>query len=256
MSERLILVTNDDGIYAKGLEALVDAVKQFGHVLVIAPHEGQSSMAHAITVKVPIRIEKIKGNNGVDIYSCSGTPVDCIKLAINHLVTTTPSLVVSGINHGSNASASIIYSGTMAAAIEGCLNGIPSIGFSLLDFSRDADFSGAKKHVKNIIEKVLREGLQAGTCLNVNIPKENVSPVKGIRICRQTKGFWQEEFDRRTDPMNREYFWLTGEFNNMEPDSEDTDEWALAHNYISIVPVKVDFTDYDSLQQLKKWETA
>ena len=187
------------------------------------------------------------------MYVCSGTPVDCVKLANNQLFKgNKPDLLLSGINHGANSSSSIVYSGTMAAAIEGCLYEISSIGFSLLDFSRDADFSSAIEFVKKVIYNVLHDGLKPGICLNVNIPKLLVNEIKGIRICRQNKGVWREEFDRRLDPNNREYYWLTGEFYNLEPHAEETDEWALHNGYVSIVPVQVDLTDYDSMDSLKK----
>jgi 5'-nucleotidase len=256
MEERLILVCNDDGIHAPGLEALIETVKPFGKVLVVAPSEGQSGMSHAITIKVPLRIHKVKneGESNVERYICSGTPVDCIKLALSRIAARKPDLIVSGINHGGNSSASIVYSGTMAAAMEGCVNGIPSIGFSLLDVSREADFSVVKEIAREVIYKVLSETLPDGVCLNVNVPQVPLSGISGIRVCRQTKGFWIEEFDKRTDPNRKDYYWLTGLFQNLEPDAIDTDEWALMNNYVSIVPVKIDLTSYDTLSHIKHWE--
>jgi 5'-nucleotidase len=256
MEERLILVSNDDGIHAPGLEALIETVSPFGKVLVVAPSEGQSGMSHAITIKVPLRIHKVRneGESNVARYLCSGTPVDCVKLAISRLADRKPDLIVSGINHGGNSSASIVYSGTMAAAMEGSVNGIPSIGFSLLDISRDADFSVVKEIAREIIEKVLAEPLPDGVCLNVNVPQVPMSGIRGIKVCRQTKGFWIEEFDKRTDPNRKDYYWLTGLFQNLEPDAIDTDEWALTHNYVSIVPVKIDLTSYETMAQIKYWE--
>lgn len=255
-NDKLILVTNDDGVHAPGIRALIEVLQPFGKLVVVAPHEGQSGMSHAITVKVPLRIETLEETVNRKVYSCNGTPVDCVKLALDQILERTPDLVVSGINHGANSSTAVVYSGTMAAAIEGCLNQIPSIGFSLLDFSRNADFSEAVIHIPGIVRRVLEEGLAPWTCLNVNIPMKGPKPISGIQVCRQTKGMWKEEFDRRRDPAARDYFWLTGEFKNMEPDAKDTDEWALAQNYISIVPVKIDLTDYDSLSKLKKWEAS
>jgi 5'-nucleotidase len=251
---RLILVTNDDGVHAGGIKALIEAVQPYGKVVVVAPHEGQSGMSHAITVKVPLRIEKLEDQPDRLIYACNGTPVDCVKLALDQLLDRAPDLIVSGINHGANSSTAVVYSGTMAAAIEGCLNQVPSIGFSLLDFSRQADFSIAVKFVPGIVERVLEEGLEPWTCLNVNIPMNGPNPIKGIKVCRQTIGMWKEEFDRRRDPAAQDYFWLTGEFKNMEPDATDTDEWALENGYISIVPVKIDLTHYESIQRMKSWE--
>jgi 5'-nucleotidase len=252
--DRLFLVTNDDGIHARGIEVLIEIVRKLGNVYVVAPQESQSGMSHAITVKTPIRIRKVLQEDDCHMYSCNGTPVDCVKLALNKLLKRRPDMIIAGINHGSNSSASIVYSGTMAAAIEGCINGIPSIGLSLLDYSPEADFSGIIKYVEKIIIRSLENGIPGGTCLNVNFPVNHSGKIKGIKICRQTKGLWVEEFDQRTDPQNRTYFWLTGDFHNLEPDAKDTDEWALHHNYISIVPVHPDFTSYSALPHLKKWK--
>ncbi len=249
----VILVTNDDGYRAKGIQALIEVVKPFGKVVVVAPSEGHSGMSHAITVKVPLRIEKVEEKEGFEFYICSGTPVDCVKIAMNQLLKEKPSLLVSGINHGANSSSSIVYSGTMAAAMEGCLYEVPSIGFSLLDFSKEADFSSCINPARKIVGNVLKNGLLPDTCLNVNIPNVPENEMKGVKVCRQNKGVWREEFDKRTDPNNREYFWLTGEFYNLEPEADDTDEWALHHKYISIVPVQTDLTSYASLEQIKKW---
>jgi 5'-nucleotidase len=250
----VILVTNDDGYRANGLSALVEALRPFGKLVVLSPSHPQSGMSHAITVNVPLRMEKIEEKEDFEFYVVSGTPVDCVKLANNQLFNNhKPDLLVSGINHGANSSSSIVYSGTMAAVIEGCLYSIPAIGFSLLDFSKKPDFSAAINYVRIVIENVLKNGLQPGTCLNVNIPKLPMQEIKGVRICRQNKGVWREEFDKRLDPNNREYYWLTGEFYNLEPNAEDTDEWALHHNYVSIVPVQIDLTDYASVEKLKTW---
>ncbi|MBL7110446.1 MAG: 5'/3'-nucleotidase SurE [Bacteroidales bacterium] len=254
--ERLILITNDDGFQAKGLKALIELVKPLGEVVVIAPTESRSGMSHAITVKDPIRVKKIIEEPNYTMQCCSGTPVDCVKLAINTLLDRKPDLILSGINHGSNSSASILYSGTMAAALEGCLNGIPSIGFSLLDYSPDAEFKGTAKYISEIIDKALNSGMPSGTCLNVNFPKENSQDIKGVMICRQTRGVWIEEFDKRTDPQEKTYYWLTGEFKNLEPSAVDTDEWALKNNYVSIVPVQTDFTSYQAIDHFKQWNLS
>lgn len=249
-----ILVTNDDGIHAGGLKALIDIARSMGNILVVAPDEPQSGMSHAITTKVPLRLRKIHVEEGLLIYSCNGTPVDCVKIALNEIGEKKPDLIISGINHGSNAATSVVYSATMGAAIEGCLNNIPSAGFSLLDFSADADFSSTRKYVTTIIKNILDHGLPKGTCLNVNIPLNKVREIKGIKICRQNKGYWKEEFDKRTDPSKKDYFWLTGSFHNVEPEANDTDEWALKNNYVSVVPVNVDFTAYESIQYLRNWK--
>jgi len=248
----LIFVTNDDGINAKGLQALIDIVKPFGKVVVVAPEEGQSGMSHALTVKTPIRLRKIEQKEGFEKYAVSGTPVDCVKLAFNQLLSRRPDLVVSGVNNGSNSSVSVVYSGTMGAAIEGCLYGVPSVGFSSLDMNSNQDFELAKRFCGTIVEKVLSEGISQGTCLNVNLPAIKADECKGVKICRQNKGRWIEEFEKRTDPHGGEYYWLTGSFENHEPESTDTDEWALNHKYISIVPIKVDFTDYASIETLNE----
>ncbi|MBN2520017.1 MAG: 5'/3'-nucleotidase SurE [Bacteroidales bacterium] len=251
-TERLILVTNDDGINAKGLEALIEAVEPFGKLLIVAPEDPNSGMSHAITVKVPLRIKLIKNNDIKSYYTCTGTPVDCVKMAMTVILDKKPDLIVSGINHGSNSAASIFYSGTMAAALEGSMIGIPSIGFSLTNHSHQADFSACKKYISIIVENTLQHKMPEGVALNVNIPDVPEKDIKGIRICRQTKGYWKEEFEKRVDPSRGTYYWLAGDFINFEPDAEDTDEWALANNYVSIVPVSVDLTAYTSLEYLKK----
>ena len=248
----LILVSNDDGVNAKGLKNLIEVVKPYGDILVVAPESAKSGMSHAISFKNPIRLNKIKEYENVKIYSCTGTPVDCVKLALNQVVDRKPDFLVSGINHGSNASISVIYSGTMGAVIEGCLNGIPSVGFSILTHAKDADFSLSRKYSQQIFEKVLKQGLPQGVCLNVNFPVIDIDDLKGFKVCRQARGIWKEEFDKRIDPNNRDYYWLTGNFNNFEPDAEDTDEWALNNNYASIVPINVDFTSYDTIEKLKE----
>jgi 5'-nucleotidase len=250
----LILVTNDDGVEAKGLKALVDIVRPIGDVVVVAPAEPQSGMSHAITVKVPLRIAKLQEEEGLTVYKCYGTPVDCVKIALDHLLPCRPDLLVSGINHGSNASASVFYSGTMGAALEGCINEIASIGFSLLNLNHDADFSTACFYAGMIARKVLHNGLPKAVCLNVNIPDVEKNKIAGIKICRQNKGYWREEFDKRTDPAGKSYYWLTGFFHNTEPEATDTDEWALSNNFVSIVPLQTDLTCHDTLKALNNWQ--
>lgn len=247
------MVSNDDGYDSNGIEAMIEVVRPYGEIVVVAPVEGRSGMSHAITIKNPLRLNKLKQEDNVTVYSCSGTPVDSVKLALNQVVKRCPDLIVSGINHGSNASISIIYSGTMGATIEGCINGIPAIGFSVLDHSRNADFTLAKKYAKTIIENVFEKGLPDGVCLNVNFPVVSHEEFKGIKICKQTRGIWKEEFDKRVDPQKQDYYWLTGYFKNLEPDDQTTDEWALKNNYASVVPIKIDFTSYPMMDELKKW---
>lgn len=247
----LILVTNDDGIHAPGISAIVAVALRYGDVVVVAPDKPQSGMGHAITINSTIRVEKTEAHKGAESWSCSGTPVDCVKMAINKLLPRKPDLCLSGINHGANHSINIIYSGTMSAAIEGAIEGVPSIGFSLLDYSINADFSGASIIADKVIAWVLQHGLNEGVCLNVNIPKLHADELKGIRVCRQSRGTWIEELDERTDPSGRKYYWLTGRFENFEPEATDTDVWALANGYVSVVPAHFDLTAHHSIAALK-----
>tara|TARA_Y100000996_G_scaffold99450_1_gene71698 strand:+ start:311 stop:1081 length:771 start_codon:yes stop_codon:yes gene_type:complete len=249
----LILVTNDDGITAPGIRTLINIMNKIGKVIVVAPDSPQSAMGHAITINSPLHCEKIKGTSGPQIeYSCSGTPADCVKLAVNELLDRKPDICVSGINHGSNSSINVIYSGTMSAAIEAGIQGIPAIGFSLLDFTWNADFKPLKKFILQITNETLKNGIPKDIVLNVNFPKLNEEKIKGIKICRQARANWNEEFDKRTNPMGREYYWLTGTF-IIQDEGEDTDEWALSNGYISVVPTKFDLTEVNSIKQLNRW---
>lgn len=252
-NERLILVTNDDGYSAKGFRAAIEVARTFGRVVAVAPERTQSGMSQAITMYNPLFLKKQHEEEGVVIYSFSGTPVDCVKMAFDYLLEERRvDLVISGINHGSNAAVNVLYSGTMGAAIEGSFYGCPSIGLSLTDHDLDADFEAAVHFGREIVGKVLEAGLADSLCLNVNFPVAKIADIKGIRVCRQTNGYWKEEFYHHEDPRGREYFWLTGEFINREPEAEDTDEWALAHNYVAIVPVQVDLTDYRRKKELEQ----
>lgn len=247
----LILVTNDDGITAPGIRTLIEVMKEFGDVVVVAPDSPQSGMGHAITLDSTLHVESITIKNGNQVeYSCSGTPADCVKLAVNELLHRKPDLCVSGINHGSNSAINVIYSGTMSAAIEAGIEGIPSIGFSLLDHSWNANFEPLKKHIKTIAKNVLENGLPDGVVLNVNFPKEDI---KGIKVCRQAKANWIEEFDKRTSPQGKEYYWLTGNFVNLDK-GEDTDLFALDNGYATVVPVQFDLTAHHYIQQLNTWD--
>lgn len=254
MSKPLILITNDDGIVAPGIRALIEVMKEIGDVVVVAPDSPQSAMGHAITINNTLKLEKVHLDKEItQEYSCSGTPVDCVKIAVNEILKRKPDLCVSGINHGSNSSINVIYSGTMSAAVEAGIEGIPAVGFSLLDYSWDADFEPIKSHVKEIALNVLEKGLPNGVVLNVNFPKLVKEEIKGIKICRQAKAMWHEEFDKRTNPQGKEYYWLTGKFVNQDKGT-DTDEWALENGYISIVPVQFDLTAHHAIQQLNTWE--
>ena len=254
MNKPLILVTNDDGITAPGIRSLVEVAKKFGEVVVVAPDSPQSGMGHAVTLTKPLRLHKTDIFEGVDSYECSGTPVDCVKIAVDKVLHRKPDMCLSGVNHGSNSSINIIYSGTMSAAVEAALEGIPSIGFSLCDFSYEADFSAAQYAAEQIVKQVLHYGLANNTLLNVNVPKVSKEELKGIRICRQAMAKWEEEFDERQDPHGRHYFWLTGKFVNNDK-GEDTDEWALANNFVSVVPVQYDLTAHHGINYINQnWD--
>lgn len=248
----LILITNDDGVTAPGIRHLINIMKNIGEVVVVAPDSPQSGMGHAITVADNLYCDKIKTDgNGYEEYSCSGTPVDCVKIATQEILKRKPDLCVSGINHGSNSSINVIYSGTMSAAVEAGTEGIPAIGFSLLDYAMDANFEPTTEYVKKITAFVLNNDLPKGTVLNVNFPKLEAKDIKGIKVCRQAKAHWQEKYDKRQTPQGRDYYWLTGEFIN-EDTGEDTDEWALDNAYVSVVPVQFDLTAYKTIQTIKE----
>jgi len=251
----LILITNDDGFEARGLEALVEAAKEFGEIVVITPDGHRSGMGHAITMNVPLRVKLYKTENGINYYRSNGTSVDCVKLGQRVVLGDRKiDLLLSGINHGSNSSVSIIYSGTMAAAIEASFEGIPAIGFSLLDYSSKADFSAAVVYARKIIENVLQNGLPKHICLNVNIPKLPLEEIKGIRITRQTLGYWHEDLEEHTDPFGGKYYWLAGFLVNLEQEATDTCEWALHHGYVAVTPVHFDMTSHQTINKLKHWE--
>lgn len=251
MKQPRILVTNDDGVAAPGIRALVEAARQFGEVVVVAPDSPQSAQGHAITISDPLRLHPIHLFEGIEAYECSGTPVDCVKLAKHVVLRDRPfDLCVSGINHGSNASINIIYSGTISAAMEASLEGIDSIGFSLLDYAWDADFEPAKFYARQLIAFVLENGLPDCKLLNVNIPKLPLKDIRGMRVCRQADARWKESFVEATDPRGQKYYWLTGEFVN-DDQAEDTDIWALMNGYVSVVPSGHDLTQYRALEPLK-----
>ncbi|WP_294082131.1 5'/3'-nucleotidase SurE [Proteiniphilum sp. UBA5384] len=247
----LILVTNDDGYQAKGIASLMEAMRDLGEVIVFAPDSHRSGMSSAISTSTPLRARLLKEEENLTVYTCNGTPVDCVKLALNEFMDRKPDLLVSGINHGSNAGISVIYSGTMGAAIEGCIFDVPSIGFSLCDFTPDADFSFTMEIARKLAVKVIEEGLPKGICLNVNVP---AGEVKEVRITTQTHGKWVNEYHRSNDGAGRDVFWMTGNFENWEEENDNSDEWALANGYAAIVPVKIDMTAHDLLPQLKEWE--
>ena len=250
----LILITNDDGITAPGIRKLISIMKELGDVIVVAPDSPQSGMGHAITVNDTIYCDPVREfqDEAHKEYRCSGTPADCVKIAVQEIMHRKPDICVSGINHGSNSSINVIYSGTMSAAVEAGVEGIPAIGFSLLDYSIDADFSHCESFIKRITTQVLENGLPQGVVLNVNIPKLKASEIRGIKVGRQANAQWVEDFDKRTNPMGRDYYWLSGEFVNHDA-GEDTDEWALANGYVSVVPVQFDLTAHRFINELNSW---
>ena len=251
MEKPLILVTNDDGITAPGLRTLIHIMNEIGEVVVVAPDSPQSGMGHAITISDTLYCKKEKIDDGPQQeYSISGTPADCVKFAVREILNKKPDLCVSGINHGANSSINVIYSGTMSAAVEAGLEGIKSIGFSLLDYSWDADFTTCKEYIRKISLKLLKEKKE-NLILNVNFPS-NTKKFKGVKVCRQAKGYWEDTYDKRISPLGKEYYWLTGNFVNQE-DSKETDEWALSQGYVSVVPISFDMTSHKDVDKLKNW---
>ncbi len=250
-SRPVILVTNDDGVSAPGIKALTEAVKDLGKVIVVAPDKPQSGMGHAITIGHPLRLNAVENFGDIEAYQCSGTPVDCVKLAVDKVLHRKPDICLSGINHGPNHSINVIYSGTMSAALEASIESIPSIGFSLLDYSIEADFTGAVYYANLIVKQLLGKKTDKHLCLNVNIPAAPKEVLKGLKICRQAYAKYEERFDERHDPSGKKYYWLTGEFKNFDK-GKDTDVWALENNYVSVVPVQFDLTNYELKPKLQK----
>lgn len=251
-SKPLILITNDDGLQASGINRLIEAIRPLGEILVVAPDGPRSGMSSAITSINPIRISLVKEEEGLVVWSCTGTPVDCVKIGVSELSSRKPDLVLSGINHGSNAAVCVIYSGTVGAVLEGCISEIPSLAVSLTNHAHNADFTQAAKYGKMMAEKILQEGLPKGICLNLNIP--DIPNVKGLKVCSQAKGYWVEEFMESKDPFGNSVYWLTGNFRNTDPDNKNNDEWALSQGYASLVPLEIDMTAKAFLQKIKHWE--
>ncbi len=245
-----ILVTNDDGIYSKGIDALVQVAQEYGEVVVVAPNKAQSGMGHAITLQDPIRITAVNRWKHITAFACSGTPVDCVKVGIYEILDQRPDLVLSGINHGSNAATNVLYSGTMSAAVEGAMEGIPSIGISLDAYEEDADFEGSQFILHALLPKVLEHGMDKGTCWNVNVPNLSPEALKGIKVCRQASSFWQDRFEKRNDQFGRPYYWLTGEFNEHIP-ADDTDLHYLKEGFATLVPTQFDLTAHHTINTLK-----
>lgn len=250
----LILISNDDGYEAKGINCLIDMVKDYGDVLVCAPDGARSGMACAFTAGVPLTLTFRHKSDGVEVWSCNGTPVDCVKMALAELCPRRPSMVIGGINHGDNGSVNTHYSGTMGVVLEGCMKYIPSVAFSLCNSSADADFSPLETLIRQITQRVLSEGLPSGICLNVNFPDlQAAQAYRGVRICRMAKGTWQNEVTKCHHPRGYDYWWMVGRYCNDEPEADDTDNWALNHGYVAITPTRIDVTAYEAMEQLKAW---
>ncbi len=247
----LILLSNDDGYEAKGIRSLVDMVKDYGDVLVCAPEGPRSGMACAFSATTPLMLTLRSREDGVEIWSCNGTPVDCVKMALAELCPRKPDLVIGGINHGDNASVNTHYSGTMGVTMEGCMKYIPSVAFSLCDHRADADFEPLRPYVQQVVRRVLQEGLPEGVCLNINFPL--LPTFKGVRVCRMAKGTWGNEVTRCRHPRDYDYWWMVGSYTNDEPEATDTDNWALQHGYIAITPTRVDVTAYEAIEKIKDW---
>ncbi len=249
----LILVTNDDGISAKGIRSLYESVEAFGDIVIIAPDSPQSGTGHAITINDPLRLDESKLFDGEEAYACSGTPVDCVKLGIYEIMERKPDLIVSGINHGANIATNVLYSGTMSAAVEGAMEGIPSIGFSLCSFDAQADFDTAKEVVKTVVASSLEKPFPKGICLNINVPYVHGEAFKGIKVCRQAHAYWEDRFDKRLDQFNRPYYWLTGEFAE-QYQTQGTDVYWIDNGYATVVPTQFDMTAYNVLNELENWK--
>jgi 5'-nucleotidase len=263
MTERpLILISNDDGYQAKGINSLVDMLRPLADILVCAPDGPRSGYSCAFSAEVPLRLHLRRKEPGVEVWSCNGTPVDCVKMALDNLTDRTPDMVVGGINHGDNSSVNSHYSGTMGVVLEGCMKYLPSVAFSLCDHSADADFEPMRPYVVSITERVLKEGLPRGVCLNVNFPvieagseKQEASAYRGVKVCRMAFGTWSNEVTKCHHPRGYDYYWMVGHYQNDEPEQQDTDRWALDHGYVAITPTQLDLTHYALMEQLRSWES-
>ena len=250
----LLLISNDDGYQAKGINCLIDMLKDIADILVCAPDDARSGYSCAFSAGIPLRLNLQRKEEGVEVWSCNGTPVDCVKMALANICERQPDMVIGGINHGDNASVNTHYSGTMGVTIEGCLKYIPSVAFSLCDQHADADFESLRPYVREITQRVLSEGLPKGVCLNVNFPKLEGKDYLGVRVCRMAFGTWYKETIKCNHPRGYDYWWMVGHYRNDEPDAEDTDNWALSHGYIAITPTQIDVTAYQAIEQIRNWK--
>ena len=247
----LLLISNDDGYHAKGIRSLTEMLSDMADIIVCAPESARSGFSCAFSATLPLRLKQRRQMPGVEVWSCNGTPVDCVKMALSEIVPRRPDMVIGGINHGDNSSVNAHYSGTMGITLEGCMKYIPSVAFSLCDFSDDADFSPLRPLVRLIVRKVLTEGLPVGVCLNVNFPLADT--FRGVRVCRMSRGSWRQELTKCHHPRGYDYWWMVGHYQNDEPESEDTDRWALDHGYVAITPTQVDVTAYQAVDLLRRW---
>lgn len=252
----LILISNDDGYQAKGIRALVGMLPD-ADIIVCAPDSARSGFSCAFSATVPLRLTLRERREGLEIWSCNGTPVDCVKMALANICKRRPDMVIGGINHGDNASVNTHYSGTMGVTMEGCMKYIPSVAYSLCNHDEDADFEPLRPYVRRFTEKVLREGLPKGICLNINFPvlTDSEKDYKGVKMCRMAFGSWVNEISRHQHPRGHDYWWMVGNYQNDEPEAEDTDNWALTHGYISITPTQMDVTAYEFMNQKDDWES-
>ena len=248
----LLLISNDDGYQAKGINSLVEMLSDLADMVVCAPENARSGFSCAFSATIPLRLKLCAKRPGIEIWSCNGTPVDCVKMALAELVPRRPDMVIGGINHGDNASVNAHYSGTMGVTLEGCMKYIPSVAFSLCDHSEDADFEPLRPLIRTITSKVLAEGLPVGVCLNVNFPL--VPIYQGVKVCRMAAGTWSGEVTKCHHPRGYDYWWMMGHYQNDEPESEDTDNWALSHGYVAITPTQIDLTAYQAIEQIKSWQ--
>ena len=247
----LLLISNDDGYQSKGIQSLVEMLSDVGDIIVCAPDDARSGYSCAFSATIPLRLHLREKRDGVEVWSCNGTPVDCVKLALSEICPRRPDLVIGGINHGDNASVNAHYSGTMGVTLEGCMKYIPSVAYSLCDHRDDADFEPLRPFIRIITAQVLREGLPKGVCLNVNFP---LMPMfKGVRICRMAPGTWFNEVSKCHHLRGYDYWWMVGQYRNDEPEAEDTDRWALDNGYVAITPTQIDLTAYEAFEHLKAW---
>ncbi|MBR1410587.1 MAG: 5'/3'-nucleotidase SurE [Prevotella sp.] len=264
IKRHLLLISNDDGYQAKGINCLIDMLKDIADIIVCAPDDARSGFSRAFSAGIPLRLQQRRKEEGIEVWSCNGTPVDCVKMALAELCDRKPDMVIGGINHGDNASVNTHYSGTMGVTIEGCLKYIPSVAFSLCDHRADADFEPLRPYVREITQRVLNEGLPKGVCLNVNFPgvdsmsglvSEDVcSHYLGVKVCRMAFGTWFNEVTKCHHPRGYDYWWMIGHYRNDEPEAEDTDNWALTHGYVAITPTRIDVTAYEAMEQIKAWD--